>query len=67
MRVGELINELQRFSEDEEIYIGEYQTFGNDFVYTMDEVQTNGISKYYGNDKDSAPMLILGRQIGVIK
>ena len=67
MTVGELIYELQRFDENKEIYIGEYQTFGNDFVYTVDEVQENGIAKFYGKDKDDAPMMILGRQIGAIR
>ena len=66
MTVGDLIYELQRFNEDEEVYIAEYQEFGSNFVYTTDEIQVNGISKFYGKDKDEAPMLILGRQIGVI-
>ena len=32
MTVGELISELRRFDEDENIYVGEYQDYGCDFV-----------------------------------
>ena len=66
MTVGELIHELQRFSEDEEVYVGEYQDYGSNFVYDVTDVERNGISKFYGKDVKSAPMLIMGSQCGVI-
>ena len=66
MTVGELISELRRFDEDENIYVGEYQDYGCDFVYGISDVERNGISKFYGNDIKSAPMLIMGSQCGVI-
>lgn len=66
MTVGELMHELERFDEDEDIYVGEYQDHGCDFVYSISDVERNGISKFYGDPIKSAPMLILGFQRGVI-
>ena len=66
MTVGELMYELERFDEDTEVYIGEYQDYGSDFAYSLTDVETNDISTFYGDDIKSAPMLIIGSQRGVI-
>ena len=66
MTVGELIYELQKFNEDDEIYIGEYQNYGTDFAYSLRNVETNDISSFFDNDIKSAPILVMGSQLGAI-
>ena len=68
MTIGELINALEGYDEDMEVCIGMYQRYGSNFTYDIcDELEVNGINKFYGEDIDEAVMLIMGTQMGSIK
>lgn len=69
MTVGNLKAILDCYNDEQKIVIGQYQNYGSDFVYNIcDDVQENGIRKFYGRDVDGGVvMLIMGSQIGVIK
>lgn len=68
MTVGNLKAILDCYDDEQKIAIGQYQNCGSDFVYNIcDDVEENGIRKFYGNDVKNVVMLIMGSQIGVIK
>ena len=68
MTVGSLKAILDCYDDEQKIVIGQYQNCGSDFVYNIcDDVEENGIRKFYGNDVKNVVMLIMGSQIGVIK
>ena len=39
MTVRELINELENYDDDQEVMIGQFQTYGSDWCYTISEVK----------------------------
>ncbi len=68
MTVRDLIDELENYDEDMEVCIGMYQRYGSDLTYDIcDELEVNGINKFYEEDIDEAVMLIMGTQMGIIK
>ncbi len=68
MTVGNLKEILDCYDDEQKIVIGQYQNYGSNFVYNIcDDVEENGINKFYGNNIKDAVMLILGNQIGTIK
>lgn len=68
MTVGNLKAILDCYDDEQKIVIGQYQNYGSNFVYNIcEDVEENGINKFYGNDIKDAVMLILGNQIGTIK
>lgn len=68
MTVGDLKAILDCYDDEQKIVIGQYQNYGSNFVYNIcDDVEENGINKFYGNNIKDAVMLILGNQIGTIK
>ena len=69
MTVGNLKAILDCYDDKQKIVIGEYQSYGSNFVYNIcEDVEENGVRKFYGKDiKDGVVMLIMGSQIGVIK
>lgn len=68
MIVGSLKAILDCYDDEQKIVIGQYQDYGSNFVYNIcDDVEENGINKFYGNNIKNAVMLILGNQIGTIK
>lgn len=68
MTVGDLKAILDCYDDEQKIVIGQYQNYGSNFVYNIcEDVEENGINKFYGNDIKDAVMLILGNQIGTIK
>lgn len=68
MTVGSLKEILDCYDDEQKIVIGQYQNYGSNFVYNIcDDVEENGINKFYGNNIKNAVMLILGNQIGTIK
>lgn len=68
MTVGNLKAILDCYDDEQKIVIGQYQDYGSNFVYNIcEDVEENGINKFYGNNIKDAVMLILGDQIGTIK
>ena len=61
MTVAELKYELSKYDDSARVYVG-----SDDHVYTIDDLEEKGVLKYHGDDIDSAPMLIVGKQCGVI-
>ena len=66
MTVRELINELERFEDDDEVCIGMYQNYGTNFVMEINEVEESRIHNYDDEDDDYRVMIIEGRQFGSI-
>lgn len=68
MTVGNLKAILDCYDDEQKIVIGQYQNYGSNFVYNIcEDVEENGIDKFYGNNIKDVVMLILGDQIGTIK
>lgn len=68
MTVGGLKAILDCYDDEQKIAIGQYQDYGSNFVYNIcEDVEENGIRKFYGDDVKDVVMLIMGSQIGVIK
>ena len=69
MTVKELINWLEDFNEDAEVVIGMHQKYGTDFAMAIDEVSTEKINMFYGDDEDDDSRYVViteGNQIGSV-
>ena len=67
MTVRELINELENYDDDQEVMIGQFQTYGSDWCYTISEVEEHDVNGLYGDDMDDVVLILEGRQDGTIK
>lgn len=70
MTVRELINWLEDFNEDAEVVIGMHQKYGTDFAMAIDEVSTEKINMFYGDDGEDEDLRYVviteGNQIGSV-
>ena len=67
MTVGQLISELECYGEDQEVYIGQQQSYGSDFVYNIGEVSSDyKVNGFYEDDDDEAIIITLGNQTGTM-
>lgn len=67
MTVRELIEELENYDDDQEVMIGQYQTYGSDWAYAISEVEAHDVRALYGEDMEDVVLLLEGRQDGTIK
>ena len=80
MTVKELINGLKALVrdygeeyEDKEVVIAEYQNYGSDWAYNVDDIDTGTYSDFdednYDEDDDepNCVRIVLGRQIGTMQ
>lgn len=66
MTVNELRDYLDDFDGDAEVYIGEYQKYGSDFAYNIDEVESDVSINGFYDDEENAVLITMGSQIGTI-
>ena len=58
---------LDDFDDDAEVCIGEYQTYGCNFAYDIDEVESDkSINGFYDDDMENVVLITMGSQIGTI-
>jgi len=77
MTIREMINALEQlandYSEDMKVVIAEYQNYGSDWAYNVDDIDTGIYSDFDGVDYDedddepNCVRIILGRQIGTMQ
>lgn len=69
MTIRDLIDELQYIAEDmeededKEIRIAEFQQYGSDFTYTINEIVDGYEQPFHGGDHPCY-LLVMGRQVG---
>lgn len=78
MTIREMINALEQLVEDcgddtMKIVIAEYQNYGSDWAYNVDDIDTgiysdfDGINYNKDDDEPNCVRIILGRQIGTMQ
>ncbi len=78
MTVREMINGLEQLVEDcgddtMEVVIAEYQTYGSDWAYSVNDIDVGTYSDFYednydeDDDEPNCIKIILGRQIGTMQ
>jgi hypothetical protein len=80
MTVGEMINALEALVEDfgdeyedMEVVVAEYQNYGSDWAYNVNDIYEGTYSDFdkdnydEENDEPNCVKIVLGRQIGTMK
>ena len=78
MTVREMINALEQLVEDcgddtMEVVIAEYQNYGSDWAYNVNDIDTGTYSDFYKDNYDeddnepNCVRIVLGRQIGTMQ
>ena len=67
MTVKRLIRILEGYDEDTKVFIGIRQSFGSDFVYSINDFEDGlRVNMFYGHDVKNALCILEGDQIGVM-
>ena len=64
MTVRDLIEELREYNLNADVMIAQYQRFGNDFAYSIDEVGGCHVSPFWGDENEACVQLVMGEQFG---